>query len=39
MRYGLFVHAGVPTAGAIEAQWKSFAIEPSLDLTSKGNSR
>ncbi len=28
LRYGLYVHAGVPTAEAIDARWKGFAALP-----------
>ena len=29
LRYGLYVHSGVPTAEAIDARWKAFAALPS----------
>lgn len=28
LRYGLYVHSGVPAAGAIDARWKAFAALP-----------
>jgi len=34
LRYGLFVHAGVPEAGDLDRHWKAFAALPAIDLGS-----
>ena len=35
LRYGLYVHAGVPTAEAIGASWKAFAALPVEPIPDK----
>ena len=32
LRYGLFIHAGMPPAQSIEFRWKAFAAEPLADF-------
>jgi methane monooxygenase PmoA-like len=33
LRYGLYVHSGMPTPGAIQARWEEFARTPVPDLS------
>jgi hypothetical protein len=34
LRYGLWIHSGMPDAGVIDERWKEFAAEPVVDLAS-----